>query len=517
MSAGRRVAVLVVGTALLATGCRTHTDIHSRYTLERKLWQAQKEERKINIGFVRASQKSIAAAIRDFNLVVDYDPLSIHSTGDWDPNVIGDIRRIQIVSRIALANLYFLNESYHAAGDFYSRALGDADLDFQKKLDVRLDLARSMYLAGESDLLESNCALIFEEILQSEDFWQARFELKDIFLSIPLVMCRLYRERGDDERYQEFSVVADDFYSRVAQTWPESLVAAKAMYARVSLNLMHDRWTMALADIESLLKNPRFKERTGNLMLLKAEIYAYGKNDPKAAVPVLEEILRILPNTQMSYAATYDLATIALDDGRTEEGLGLLKQLESGDLVSSEIASKALLTRALALERAKRWDEALSLLRRVTRLYPNTRSAVEAPLVITRHYIANNNRQLAERNLERATEFYVSLLTRQSKYRGDRLLVQDFLIENYLTMGRTEEVAGILENRALDWDEVSTVGGMFKSALLYSAMLDDYESASRVLKKSIELFPETRYAKIAERQLESISKENAGDPGGGGK
>jgi hypothetical protein len=153
----------------------------------------------------------------------------------------------------------------------------------------------------------------------------------------------------------------------------------------------------------------------------------------------------------------------------------------------------------------------------VTRLYPNTTPALEAPLVITRHYIASNNRQLAERSLERATEFYVSLLTRQSKYRGDRLLVQDFLIENYLTMGRAEEVAGILENRSLDWDEVSMVGGMFKSALLYSAILDDYESASRVLKKSIELFPETRYAKIAERQLEFFSEQSAGDPGGGGK
>jgi tetratricopeptide (TPR) repeat protein len=511
------MAVLVVGTALLAAGCRTHTDIHSRYTLEQLLWKAQKEERKINIGFIRASQKSIAAAIRGFNLVLDYDPLSVHNAGDWDPKVVGDIRRVRLVSRIALANLYFLSESYHAAGDFYSRIVNDTELDYRKKLDVRLDLARSMYLAGESELLESNCALIFEEIVQSEDFWQGRFELKDIFLSIPLVLCRLYRERGDEERYQEFSGIAGDFYSRVVQTWPESLVAAKAMYARVSLNLMHDRWTMALAEIESLLKNPRFKERTGNLMLLKAEILAYGMNDPKAAVPVLEELVRILPNAQMSYAAKYDLAALALDDGRTEEALDLLKQLETGDYVPSEIAAKALLTRALALERARRWDEALSLLRRVIRLYSNTTSAVEAPLVITRHYIANNDRHLAERSLERATEFYVSLLTRQSKYRGDRLLVQDFLIENYLTMGRAEEVAGILEHRSLDWDEVSTVGGMFKSALLYSAILDDYESARRVLKKSIELFPETRYAKIAERQLESFSEESAGNPGGGGK
>jgi hypothetical protein len=56
---------------------------------------------------------------------------------------------------------------------------------------------------------------------------------------------------------------------------------------------------------------------------------------------------------------------------------------------------------------------------------------------------------------------------------------------------------------------------MFKSALIYSTLLDDKESAERILKKSIELFPETRYAKIAQQQLDILHKESNHNNGGG--
>jgi tetratricopeptide (TPR) repeat protein len=515
MSVNRWIAVLLLCAVAMTAGCRTREDVYARYVMERKLWKAQVQERKINIGFVKASQRDILQAIEEFNKVVDYEPLARYDTSDWSPQVVADIRRLRIVSRIALANLYFLSEQYRAAGDSYARTLNDTELDFARQLDVRLNLARTLYLAGESDLLESNCAEIFKEITESKEFWAGGFQLKEVFLSIPLVLARLYRERGDTKRYEEFSQLAESFYDKVASTWPDDVVAARAVYSRVSLYLMQERWHDALADIEWLMTNDRFEERSGNLWLLKGEILAYALNDRPAATKVFEELIRNRAGSQVAFAARFDLAALELDSGRVENSLQMMRELEVAKGVPAEIAAKAVLTRALQLERQKRWDEALPLLGRVMRLYPETMSAVEAPLVVTRHYVAAGEMQLAERSLRRATDFYVALLTRQSKYRGDRLMVQDFLIENYLAMGRADEVASMLENRAMDWDEASMVGGMFKSAILYSAVLDDSESAKRVLRKSIELFPETRYAKIAQQQLEVLTEETGGDKGGG--
>ena len=494
--------------ALVLPGCRSHDDVNARYSLERMLWKAQIQERKINIAFIRASQRDLALAIEHFNAVAAFDPLAAGVPDGWDPGVVADIRRIQLVSSIALANLYFLGELYNEAGDTYAHALGEPDLGFDKLLDIRLNLARTLYLSGDSDVLEKNCEAIYAEINGNDRFWSGEQQVADVFLSIPLVLTRLYADEEDNARYEAFYEEAEDFYTRIEVTWPDQPIAAKAIYSRVMLRLQRERWREAVADIDRLVVNPDFEERHGEILLLKGEILTNALGDRRAGRAVFEELVRIRPGTPAAYGAAFNIATQKLEDGDRSGGLEMLRELESGDDgVPAEVAARAMLTRAKYLEQDGRWDEAIPLLRRVSRLYPDTAPAVEAPLVITQHYIAIGEPQLAERNLKRATEFYLSLIDRTSKYRGDRLLVEDFLIENYLVMGQAKEVAKLLEDRSDEWDEVSSVGGVLKSAVIYSAVLDDRENAVRVLNRSIELFPGTRYAKIAQQQLELLDQK----------
>ena len=494
--------------ALVLPGCRSHDDVNARYSLERLVWKAQVQERKINIAFIRASQRDLALAIEHFTAVVNHDPLADGVPGDWDPDVVADIQRIQLVSSIALANLYFLGEFYKEAGDTYAFTLGKPDLDFEKHLDIRLNLARTLYLSGETDVLKKNCEVIFNEIRDNDSFWAGQQEVADVYLSIPLVLARLYGDDEDNARYEEFCTDAEQFYTRIAVTWPDRPIAAKAIYSRVLLHLQRERWRAALSDIDRLVKNPAFADRRGEILLLKGEILAFALDDRRAGRVVFDELIRERPGTPAAHGAAFNVAAHELEEGDRERGMEILRELESGDDgVPAEVAARAMLTRARYLERDRRWDEALPLLRRVSNLYPHTASAVEAPLVITRHYIDRGESALAERNLRRATEFYLSLIDRTSKYRGDRLLVEDFLIENYLAMGQAREVAKLLEDRSGEWDEVSSVAGVLKSAVIYSAVLDDRENAVRVLNRSIELFPGTRYAKIAKQQLELLEQE----------
>ena len=506
MPGSARITLVLTG-ALLAAGCHSHEDVHARYSLERLSWRAQVQERKINIAFIKASQRDLALAIELLNDVVAYDPLSEYDTGAWDPKVVDDIRRIRLTSRIALANLYFLSEQYQQAGNFYARTLKDATIDFKRELDVRLNLVRTVYLTGETDLLEEQCAAIFDEIDQSDDFWAGKFALQDVFLGIPLVLTRLYADREETDRYREFCATAERFYTRVASTWPNDEIAAKAVYSRVMLFMQQEKWDSALSDIELLMGNAHFEGQRGQLLLLKGEILAYAKEDIPAGVAVFNKILNRYSGTPAGYAAQFDLASIKLQAGNERDGFEMLRELESGRNVPSEVAAKAMLTRALYLEKNHRWDEALPLFRRLVRLFPNSESAVGAPLVVTRHYLDTGELQLAKRNLDRATDYYASLLERQSKYQGDRLLVEDFLIENYLAMDRGKEVAELLVERSRNWDEISSAGAFLKSAVIYSAVLEDDENAARVLKKSIQLFPQTRYAKIAQQQLDQISND----------
>jgi len=510
MPGSGRIVLALAGLVLATAGCRSHEEVHARYTLERLSWRAQVQERKINIAFIKASQRDLALAIERLNDVVAYDPLSQYDESDWDPAIVRDIRRIRLASRIALASLYFLSEQYQEAGDFYKRTLEDATIDFKRQLNVRLNLVRTVYLTGETELLEEQCAAIFEEIDQNEDFWAGRFALQDVFLGIPLVLTRLYADQEDWDRYREFSGTAERFYTRVARTWPDDMIAAKAVYSRVMISLQQEKWNDALSDIDLLMGNDNFKPQRGHLLLLKGEILAYALDDIPAGEAVFNRLMDTYPGTAAGYAAQFNVASLKLKDGKEREGFELLRELEGGDRVPPEVAARAMLTRALYLEKEDRWDEALPLFRRLVRLFPNTEPAVEAPLAITRHYIRTGELQLAKRNLTRATDYYASLLERQSKYRGDRLLVEDFLIENYLAMNRGKEIADLLEKRSKEWDEASSAGAYLKSAVIYSAVLEDDENATRVLKKTIELFPQTRYAKIAQQQLDRI-EEGGGD------
>ena len=505
MSARRGIIVLLLAS-VAAISCRSYEDITARYTLERKLWDAQVHERKININFLRASQRDLFLAIQAFNDVVSYDPLAGRSTERWDPVVVQDIKRIQIVSKIALANLYFLSEQYYDAGDFYARTLKESELSFEKSLDVRLNLARTLFLAGESQSLEVNCARIFKDIVESDYFWAGQSALKDVFLNIPIVLARIYRDRGDEAKYDEYCGLAQDFYGNIMSTWPDSLMAARARFSLANVYLVREEWEPALREIDLLIDHPNFRERSGNLLLLKGEILAYAMDKPAVGSLVFREIVREHPGSPSAQAAGLNLATITLTRGDEEAGLRMLKEIEDSGTSAPEITAKAMLARALHLESRDRWDEAIVILRRIIRLYPHTESAIEAPLVITKHNVAKGEKRLAELSLDRAKEFYLSLISQNSKYTGNRLDVENYLIENYLILGRAAEVATLLETESKDWDDMTTAGGLFKSALIYSEVLDDRVNAERILKKCIELFPETRYAKIAQRQLEYLAE-----------
>ena len=114
----REITVVLLTACLCFTACGSHDDVAARYRLERLLWKAQLHEREINISFIQASQRGLFRATEAFNQIVANDPLSDPGSHDWDPAVVSDIERIQIVSKIALANLYFLSEQYYDAGEY---------------------------------------------------------------------------------------------------------------------------------------------------------------------------------------------------------------------------------------------------------------------------------------------------------------------------------------------------------------------------------------------------------------
>ena len=488
----------------LATSCADHDDLRARYQLEQKLWQAQFYQRRINISVVRASHKDTQLAIASFNDLLANDPLSAPGAAKWRPDVVKDIREIQLASRVALANLYFLSERYADAGTMYARTLAAADLGLAGVLEARLGAARSMYLAGETIAVMDQCAAIFGQISASPEFWSGEFVPDPVFVDIPVVLARMYREAGDSTAYDEYRGLAADFYRRVAAKWPATPIAWQAQLGDVQLRLVDEDWRGAADKIESILAGPVTEDDAEGLRLLLGEVLAFALHDRAAAERVFAEVEARNPGSPVAYAARYDRAALQLEAGDEASAAAVFRELEQDKATPGDIAARAMFARATILERNGSWDESVQLLRRMQQLYPYAPPSIEAPLMITRHYAATGEQALAERTLERAHEYYLSLIDRNSPYTGDRLRVQDALAASYASAGRAADGAALLGSAPSAWDDVSTAAGLWRSAEVYATDLADSAAAREMLKKCIERFPETRYSRVAQKRLDEI-------------
>jgi tetratricopeptide (TPR) repeat protein len=503
MTAANRLTAAVL--LLAATGCLPHDDIRARYQLERMLWHAQFFERRVNISFHHASKGDMTRAVQAFQAVIAADPLSSAEARGWDPAVASDIRRLQMSARIALAHLYFLSERYADAATIYEETLQLGSMSLRDVVDARLGVARSLYMSGESSAVTEHCAQLFSEVVENPEFWAGGFEVDDVMLNIPVVLVRLYQQNGEAEAYERYSALAVDFYARVSGTWPGKRVDGQARLARVQLHMVREEWAEAAAAIEGIVADSTLAAGTGaGLELILGEIRAFPLADPVGAEPILKRLVERYPGTDAAYAARYDLAAIRLAQGDHDAATAGFRELERERGVPDAVASRAMFARAQLLESQGLWDDASALLHRLEQLYPDTAPAIQAPMVTVRHYLDSGEGALAERALEHAREYYVSLLDRRSRFNGDRLLVQGALAESYVMTGRAGEVAEVLASGEGAWDDRSAAVGMLRAAELYRVEMEDSTRAAEILKKVIERFPETRYARVAQHRLDEI-------------
>jgi TolA-binding protein len=454
---------------------------------------------------MRASRSDTENAIAAFHRILDDNPLDRPGAAQWDPAVVHDIHEIEIVSRIALANLYYLSERYADAGSFYRETLEAGELSLDRSLEARLGVARSLYLAGETSAVMEQCAEIFRELSDDPAFWSGERDVDPVFLNVPASLVRMYHEVGDSARANEFATRATDFYERVVAQRPETGVAWQSRLGLLQIALVRREWNVAIERLDGLRQSSSVTaEDHAGLDLLSAEIAAFALRNTADAERQFEAITQRYPGAPVVAAARYDLASLREADGRTDEAMAIYRSLETDRSAPPSVAARAMLSRARLLEAGGAWDDADALYRRVEQLYPYTAAAIEAPIIVTRHYVAAGEKDLARRSLDRARDYYLSLLDRSSPFAGDRLVVQAALAESFSTAGRSADVAELLGAGSPRWDETSAAAGMLRSAEVYERVLGDRKQAVTMLKKCIERYPETRYSKVAQRRLNEL-------------
>ncbi|MDH4037342.1 MAG: tetratricopeptide repeat protein [Candidatus Krumholzibacteria bacterium] len=500
----RRATPLLLLLAL-ATACAPTDGLLARYHMEQKMWRAQFYQRRIKISFLRASRHDMQMAIAAFRDVLGSDPTATPAAAAWDAVVREDIRNMMVVSRIALANLYFLSERYADAGTLYQQTLELGDLSLDRSLEARLGAARSLYLSGETSEVMALCAEIFRELAQNPVFQTGENEVDPVFMNVPVALVRMYVEAGDTSRTQEFSRLALDFYDGQAGRPGAAESALDARLGALQVCLAVRAWPEAVSRLQAILDDPGLApDARPGLELLLGEIFAFPMGDEARAGAILQRVVDQYPGSGYDFAAAYDLGSLRASQGDSAGAEAIFRAIETDNGAPAAVASRAMFARARLIEARGNWDEAYVIYRRVFQLYPNTMAAIEAPLVVTRHFVASGEVALARRTLEGAREYYMALLDRGSPFAGDRLVVQAALAESFTTAGDAAGVAELLGSGSPNWDEASSAAGMLRSAELYETVLGEPQMAAEMLKKCVERFPETRYANVAQRRLDEL-------------
>ena len=323
-------------------------------------------------------------------------------------------------------------------------------------------------------------------------------------LSVPVYLARTELDR-EEGRVSDHCRFAENFYSRIIQTWPDSMVAFKACLSRADLFLLEGRFADALGDVAWALGSPHAAGQRAELVLLEGEILAQGLGRDAQAESVLTEVTVDYPRTPSASAAVLNLAALKIVRGEEPEAMRMLRDLELQPDTPRETATTAMFLRALCFKRSDDGPGALNLLWRICRLEPFTRAAIVAPLVIVRYYVEKADSIATDRMLEDAQKYYLDAIGKDNAYMEHPHVLKDCLIETYLLAGKPAAAARLLEEHSGEWRPANGSVGLLKSALIYMNLLDDRENGVRVLQKCLDLFPPSPYAWIVQKEINRAS------------
>jgi tetratricopeptide (TPR) repeat protein len=187
-----------------------------------------------------------------------------------------------------------------------------------------------------------------------------------------------------------------------------------------------------------------------------------------------------------------------------------LRSIHLDALAPSDVAAAAMYARAVTFEERGDWDEAFSLYWRMCQRYADTAPALAAPLHVVRTLLEMGSRSQARQALERASSFYLRVITDDSALLEPRHAPMDHLVESWCLIGEPETAARLLETRSSAWSSESGAVASYKSALIYEYMLGDAEKAVDILEKTLEQSRGSRYASSVRRELDRAREARVG-------
>lgn len=400
-----RLTLILPILAVLFTmaACTQDSPTRIRYEMERLAFQTNKMAEQLGIQpELMTSDDSLKLKTAHEDIIAYYYQ---HKTDD---DIAADSLTLRQMSRLALRSQFYIAKHYQAQKNYDSlitslRQIGDEIPALPDDF-----VAAQMKIAiTYKNLREFDSTLaIYQRILDNNfpplDYQQ---QVNTNIMNIPLDRVKIAKSLKDDQRYDQYSFSALEYYGRLKSEFSENQElnrSAKIHLAR--LFSFSERWQDAIDQLYEIKDSTNQVDISAAVLI--GNIFNGPINNLDSALEKYQYIIDRQPDSAIIGRILLDMGKIYCSKGDYVKGRRYLVDLKRKFQYNSRLMSQTQLVYAQSFHADRDWDRALLEFQWLLDNYPYTEPAFQAARYIPEYLMAEGDIELADIWYNRGIEFY---------------------------------------------------------------------------------------------------------------
>ena len=467
---------LILIMMIILSGCGG-----TRYSAEKLYWQANRTTKEIarDKPLDELTTQEQEKIINAFRRVVEKCPLEPQSA--QSQFIITQIYILQNRDSKARKELVKITQNFSRNTEFASRA---------------------QFMLGN---LYENQGNWDEAVLEYEKVTDL-FPLSNMGLRMPIYIAEYYQRQQKKAKANKAYHKAVTHYKKLINEYSGTSITPAVKDYLALAYVSQKKWNEAIAVWQTIINEYPQEQMGAALLFAIGETYLKQIKDLQKAIQVYEEFVQNNPTSKIIRYAKFQIARLYF----IKEDFAKARQ-EFNEIITDypedvELCTNVQLALAGCYEEEGKWAKAIDIYNKLKADHPGTRTALNIPLFIARHYLKENQTLEAERAFKSAISGYEKFIKENS---DSELAVeaQDFISLSYISQQKWDKAIGSLKALVETYPETPRASrSLFTAAAIYQKQLAVPEKAIEMYEEFIERYPRHRLTTLAKSEIESLRK-----------
>ncbi|HEX7077677.1 MAG TPA: tetratricopeptide repeat protein [Candidatus Eisenbacteria bacterium] len=412
--AGVGLAALLTA-ALAAAGCGGVGTMATRYSAEKRYWNAQRDEQKARLAArpdsttllrLREGYRGVRSSVSLPPQPAASGPAAIEYRGLFRTLANAEMQAARLALEARRPDLALEDAQW---------ILGHAGTDTTAARQADFIVVGCYRTVGRYD---DAIAAIHEMLKKYPPQPAEKPGGEDAILSLPNAPVEIRRQLGDADGMKREEAAAVEYYRGLLQR-PQPLELEARIRARYVRALLAQgdapaslREAQALEDLVG--RHAELKSFEPDVHYVNAKVHAVTDKDHTAAISLLERVATDYPTANVAGPALFESAALLEDQKKFDLAKQRYKDAAARYPGNLDVAPVSLYRQAMLEDRTGNWPIAKAILEALPLKYPGTQASAEAPLAIAQRYARVGDRAAMNVALQKAVEVYRTLAARDS-------------------------------------------------------------------------------------------------------